>query len=146
MQFWKQKSLSEMTNEEWESLCDGCGKCCLNKIIDDDTDELYYTDVGCELLDSNTCQCKQYTKRFDFVPACTEITVKNIADLTWLPESCSYRRLYKGRDLPSWHPLLVGSKKEMNAKGLSVANRIVCETKVKYLEDHIVTWPLKDIE
>ncbi|MCE9678595.1 YcgN family cysteine cluster protein [Shewanella sp. AS1] len=144
--FWKEKTLAELTLDEWEQLCDGCGKCCLNKIIDDDTDELYYTNAACKLLDNQACHCIHYANRFDHVPSCTKVTLENIAELTWLPDSCAYRRLYLGRDLPSWHPLLSGSKQAMHDLGISVRNKTVNETKVKYLEDHIVSWPLKDCD
>nr|WP_228290918.1 YcgN family cysteine cluster protein [Shewanella cyperi] len=145
-EFWKHKRLDEMSSQEWESLCDGCGKCCLNKIIDDDTDELYYTNAACKLLDRDECRCRHYTERFSYVPGCAAITVDNIGQLDWLPESCAYIRLYKGRDLPSWHPLLTGSKDAMHAAGMSVRGKVVCETKVRYLDDHIVLWPLLDCD
>lgn len=135
-----------MSKEEWESLCDGCGKCCLNKLIDDETDELYYTNAACKLLDRDACRCRHYEERFNFVPGCAAITVENIASLTWLPDSCAYIRLYQGRDLPSWHPLITGSKDAMHAAGMSVKGKVVCETKIRDLEDHIVLWPLKDID
>ncbi|WP_394202013.1 YcgN family cysteine cluster protein [Shewanella waksmanii] len=146
MAFWKQKSLEQLTTVEWEQLCDGCGKCCLNKLIDDETEELYYTNAACKLLDSDSCGCVHYIQRFDFVPTCTKVTIDNIAELTWLPESCAYRRLYMGRDLPSWHPLIVGDKQQMHAKGMSVKGKVVNETKVRDIEDHIVLWPLRDCD
>ncbi|WP_261922011.1 YcgN family cysteine cluster protein [Shewanella sp. NFH-SH190041] len=146
MSFWKQKTLAEMSTEEWEMLCDGCGKCCLNKLIDDETDELYYTNAACLLLDCQTGQCKHYSDRFKHVPQCTEITVDNIAELDWLPDSCAYRRLHLGRELPSWHPLIAGSKVAMRNNGMSVCGKVVCETQVKDIEDHIVLWPLKDMD
>ncbi|CAM4097958.1 YcgN family cysteine cluster protein [Shewanella aquimarina] len=146
MSFWKEKTLAELSAQEWESLCDGCGKCCLNKIIDDETDELYYTNAACKLLDAKACNCMHYEQRFTFVPSCTKVTVDNIAELTWLPDSCAYRRLYQGRDLPSWHPLLTGDKTKMHELGMSIRNKIVNENKVRYLEDHIVLWPLKDCD
>lgn len=144
MAFWKEKTLAEMDTTEWESLCDGCGKCCLNKMIDDDTEQLYYTNAACKLLDPHDGHCIHYTKRFNFVPLCTQVTIDNVAELTWLPDSCAYRRLYLGRSLPSWHPLLTGSKDEMHQLGMSTRDKTISETKVKYMEDHIVLWPLKD--
>ncbi|QSX35116.1 YcgN family cysteine cluster protein [Shewanella avicenniae] len=144
--FWETKSLAEMTAEEWELLCDGCGKCCLNKLIDDDTEELYYTNVACKLLSAKECGCIHYANRFQFVPQCTAITIDNIAELTWLPDSCAYRRLYAGRGLANWHPLISGDKKLMHRKGISVKGKIVSETKVRDVEDHIVIWPLLDVE
>jgi uncharacterized protein len=146
MAFWTEKTLAEMTPTEWESLCDGCGKCCLNKLIDDETDELYYTNASCHLLNLETCSCKRYPERFEYVPECTAITVDNIASLTWLPDSCAYRRLYLGRTLPSWHPLLTGSKDAMHQAGISIKDKTISETKVRDIEDHIVLWPLKDID
>ncbi|MEO3682383.1 YcgN family cysteine cluster protein [Shewanella vesiculosa] len=145
-QFWTTIPLEDMTTEQWESLCDGCGKCCLNKIIDDETDELYYTNAACHLLDDSSCGCRRYPERFTYVPECTAITPVNIAELTWLPDSCAYRRVYAGKGLPSWHPLLTGNKDAMHAAGISVQGKTVNETKVKYLEDCIVLWPMLDVE
>ncbi|MGB0895173.1 MAG: YcgN family cysteine cluster protein [Parashewanella sp.] len=142
MSFWETKSLSEMTTDEWESLCDGCGKCCLNKIIDDETDELFYTDAACRLLDVKTCECKHYSTRFDYVPDCTVVTLEKLPEMDWLPESCAYRRLFLGKQLPKWHPLIAGTKKKMHRKEMSVKNKAVNEKHIKNLEDHIVMWPL----
>ncbi|MCL1143069.1 YcgN family cysteine cluster protein [Shewanella gaetbuli] len=144
--FWETTALENMTAVQWESLCDGCGKCCLNKLIDDDTDELYYTNAACHLLDDNSCNCRRYIERFKFVPDCTVVSMDNLAELTWLPESCAYRRLYLGRGLPSWHPLITGSKDEMHRLGMSVQAKTVNEMKVRYLEDNIVMWPLEDLD
>ncbi|MBR9727097.1 YcgN family cysteine cluster protein [Shewanella intestini] len=144
MTFWKDTPLIDMTQEQWEQLCDGCGKCCLNKIIDDETEQLYYTNVACHLLNHQSCRCEKYPQRFEFVPQCTAITVDNIASLTWLPDSCSYKRLYEGRGLASWHPLITGSKDAMHKAGMSVRKKVKNEKKVKWLEDHIVLWPLVD--
>ncbi|MDF0535956.1 YcgN family cysteine cluster protein [Shewanella yunxiaonensis] len=146
MPFWLSKTLEEMTTDEWEQLCDGCGKCCLNKIIDDETDKLYYTNVACKLLSDKDCRCSHYSQRFELVPQCTAVTPQNIASLDWLPDSCAYRRLYLGRSLPSWHPLLTGNKKQMHKMGMSVKGKIVSETRVRELEDYIVIWPLQDID
>ncbi|MCL1123459.1 YcgN family cysteine cluster protein [Shewanella surugensis] len=146
MPFWKTTPLAEMSPTQWESLCDGCGKCCLNKIIDDETEVLYYTNVACELLAHQQGSCKDYEHRFTKVPGCTKVSMDNIAELTWLPKSCAYRRLYLGRDLPHWHPLITGSKQAMQAAGNSVNGRVISEQRVKYLEDHIVLWPLKDVD
>jgi uncharacterized cysteine cluster protein YcgN (CxxCxxCC family) len=146
MAFWTEKTLAEMTASEWESLCDGCGKCCLNKLIDDETEALYYTNASCHLLNLQSCSCSRYPERFEYVPECTAITVDNIASLTWLPDSCAYRRLHLGRPIPSWHPLITGSKDAMHQAGMSVKGKVVNETKVRNIEDHIVLWPLKDID
>lgn len=144
MSFWKEKTLFQMNTLEWESLCDGCGKCCLNKLIDDETEELYYTNAACKLLDHQEGHCVHYQDRFNFVPLCTQVTVDNVGELTWLPDSCAYRRLHLGRDLPSWHPLNTGSKEAMHQAGMSTQNKVKCETNIKYMEDHIVLWPLRD--
>ena len=146
MNFWTNTPLKEMTTEQWESLCDGCGKCCLNKIIDDETEELYYTNAACHLFDDKTCNCRQYNTRLSLVPECTTITPENVSSLTWLPDSCAYRRLDAGRDLPSWHPLLTGSKAAMHGMGISAQHKTVNENTVKYLDDCIVLWPLKDVD
>ncbi|MCL1073194.1 YcgN family cysteine cluster protein [Shewanella dokdonensis] len=146
MSFWLSKTLNEMTQDEWEQLCDGCGKCCLNKLIDDETDKLYYTNVACKLLSDKDCSCSHYSQRFEIVPQCTAVTPQNIASLDWLPDSCAYRRLSLGRPLPSWHPLLTGSKKQMHKKGMSVKGKTVNETRVRDLEDYIVIWPLQDAD
>ncbi|MCW3174055.1 YcgN family cysteine cluster protein [Shewanella subflava] len=146
MRFWETTALKDMTSEQWESLCDGCGKCCLNKIIDDETEELYYTNAACHLLDDESCQCRRYPERFKYVPECTVISLENLPELHWLPDSCAYRRLFVGRDLPSWHPLITGSKEAMHLAGMSVKAKTVNEMKVRYLEDNIVLWPLQDID
>lgn len=146
MAFWNEKTLADMNTTEWESLCDGCGKCCLNKLIDDETEQLYYTNAACLLLDAKQGHCKSYEQRFSSVPTCTKVTMDNLAMLTWLPDSCSYRRLNEGRGLPSWHPLKTGSKEAMIEAGMSVAGKVTCETKIRDIEDHIVIWPMKDVE
>ncbi|GLS84741.1 YcgN family cysteine cluster protein [Paraferrimonas haliotis] len=142
--FWETKSLSELTSDEWEQLCDGCGKCCLNKVIDDDTDDIYYTEVACKLLDDKSCQCKQYETRFKYVPDCVTITLENIESLPWLPNSCAYKRLYYGESLPKWHYLIAGDKRKMHRKQKSVQGKTICETQIKELQDHIVIWPIMD--
>ncbi|MDB2387051.1 YcgN family cysteine cluster protein [Shewanella sp.] len=146
MAFWNEKTLTQMSHDEWESLCDGCGKCCLNKLIDDETEQLYYTNAACQLLDPQQGHCQNYAQRFQFVPSCTKVTLDNLSMLTWLPDSCAYRRLNENRGLPTWHPLLTGSKEAMIAAGMSVAGKVVCETQIRDIEDHIVIWPMKDID
>src|SRR5689334_3591803 len=102
--FWRRKAMSEMTRAEWESLCDGCGRCCLNKLIDEDTNETVFTDVGCTLLDGETCRCKDYKNRQAKVPDCVRLTWRNVKRLSWLPPTCGYRLVANGQDLPWWHP------------------------------------------
>ena len=106
--FWQRKSLEEMTNSEWESLCDGCGKCCLNKLEEEGTDRTYYTDVGCRLLDGKTCRCRDYAHRLEQVDDCVRLTPESLKTITWLPPSCAYVLLAKGKDLYWWHPLVSG--------------------------------------
>ncbi|RUO59533.1 YcgN family cysteine cluster protein [Pseudidiomarina insulisalsae] len=146
--FWQRKSFAQMTHEEWESLCDGCGKCCLHKLIDsDDMDEtVHYTDVSCVLLNTETAQCSNYAERTQHVLDCVVITPENVYELDFMPTSCAYRRLAEGRGLASWHPLLHGgSKAAMIAAGMSAAGRVLNEDEVhEDLELRIVTWPLND--
>ncbi len=146
--FWQAKQLDEMTQDEWESLCDGCGKCCLNKLIDDDTEALHFTNVCCELLDTDSGRCSNYPARRKFVPDCVSITPENLSTLFYLPPSCAYRRLAEGRDLAAWHPLRHhGDRSAMIAAGMSVVGRVERESQLSMeLEDRIVTWPLRDCD
>ncbi|MCE2571915.1 YcgN family cysteine cluster protein [Motilimonas eburnea] len=139
--FWQEKTLAKMTAQEWELLCDGCGKCCLSKLIDDDTDELHYTNVACKLLNTKSCQCKKYDKRFKHVPDCIKVSLDNIDQFQYLPGSCAYRRLAEGKPLPEWHPLLTGSTSAMHAGGHSVRGKVITEFDEIDLQDHIATWP-----
>ena len=127
-----------MTDKEWESLCDGCGKCCLHKLIDEDTDELYFTNVACNLLDVKSCQCRDYANRFNYNEGCLKLTRQNLEEFTWLPSTCAYRLLFEGKALPSWHPLLTGSKKAMHAANMSVQDKTVYAIEVIDWEDHIL--------
>lgn len=140
--FWERKTLAQMNDAEWEALCDGCGKCCLNKVIDDDTDDLYFTDIACQLLNPKSCQCSRYEKRFKYVPDCVKVTLDDIESFHWLPPSCAYRRLLEGEALPEWHPLLTGSQSEMHKRNQSVRGKVVSELDGYDLQDRIVTWPL----
>ncbi len=119
--FWQEKSLDEMTDKEWESLCDGCGRCCLYKYIDSETKTLQSTNVACKLLNIKTCQCSHYEKRLERMKGgCIKLTRENITTLDWLPPTCAYRLLAQGKPLPSWHPLITGSKAAMHAERISV--------------------------
>lgn len=138
--FWQEKSLRDMSEQEWESLCDGCGKCCLNKLIDEDTDELVFTNVACNLLNTKTCQCSDYLNRFEREPDCLQITPDKIEEYHWLPSTCAYRLLAEGGDLPAWHPLLTGSGSEMHKAGQSVRGKVVHEAFAGDWEDHIIFW------
>lgn len=158
--FWEQKALEDMSTQEWEALCDGCAKCCLNKFIDDEEQEgptdyiadeetVYYTNIACKYLNSHKCECTVYDQRTVLVPDCVKLTKENLKDIFFMPTSCSYRRLYEGRGLPSWHPLLNGGKKSlMHKKQMSVRNKTISEDAVdmEKFEDYIVSWALNDLD
>jgi uncharacterized cysteine cluster protein YcgN (CxxCxxCC family) len=142
--FWKTKTLEEMSGAEWESLCDGCARCCLEKLEDEDTGKIYFTHVSCKLLDSGLCACKDYANRSDQVPDCVRLTPKNVRTLNWLPPSCGYRLVAEGRDLYWWHPLISGDPNTVHEAGVSVRGRVQgTENEIADadLEDHIVQWP-----
>jgi hypothetical protein len=141
--FWRTKSLAEMTGPEWESLCDGCARCCLNKLEYEDTGEIEWTDVACRLLDDDTCRCRDYAHRHRRVPDCLALTAENVPRLTWLPPTCGYRLVAEGRDLYWWHPLVSGDPETVHAAGISVRHRTVSETVVPVadFDDHVVAWP-----
>jgi uncharacterized cysteine cluster protein YcgN (CxxCxxCC family) len=140
--FWNTKPLAEMTIQEWESLCDGCGRCCLHKLEDIETGLYFYTDVACRLLDASSCRCTGYQQRLTQVPDCLQLSVHDCAQFNWLPASCAYRRLAEGKDLEWWHPLLSGDPETVFAAGISVRGRTVRENDVppEQLEDHIISW------
>ena len=139
--FWRTKSLAEMTDAEWESLCDGCGRCCLHKLRDETTGALAFTNVACRLLDTKTCRCTDYAHRRRRVRDCVRLTPDSLAAIDWLPPSCAYRRLAEGLDLPAWHPLLTGDPASVHRAGASVSGRVVSEAKAIALEEHVVAWP-----
>ncbi|WP_281684568.1 YcgN family cysteine cluster protein [Thalassobaculum salexigens] len=141
--FWETKSLSQMTRAEWESLCDGCGKCCLVKLQDAETDEISYTDVACKLLDCGSCRCSDYANRKKIVPDCVVLSVKLVSQLQWMPSTCAYRLLKEGKPLYWWHPLVSGDPDTVHEAGVSVRGRAISETVVDDAElvEHIVDWP-----
>ncbi|HGJ5883126.1 YcgN family cysteine cluster protein [Arsenophonus sp.] len=136
--FWQRKTLEQMTNEEWESLCDGCGQCCMHKLLDADTDEIYFTNVACDQLDLKSCQCKNYAERFRYEPDCIKLTRDNLTTFRWLPNTCAYRLIAEGKPLPAWHPLKTGSKLAMHQAKISVRHIAVREIEVMDWEDHII--------
>lgn len=118
--FWRSKTLTEMTPTEWESLCDGCALCCLHKVEDEDTQEVFYTTVVCHLLDFETCRCTQYEKRCQLVPSCVKLKPEDVESFHWLPPTCAYRLVHEGKDLPEWHPLLTGDPNSVIKANASV--------------------------
>ena len=140
--FWKTKSLDEMTAEEWETLCDGCGKCCLHKIEDIESGKVYFTNVACRLLDLQSCRCRDYESRSDQVKDCFPLTVELVKKANWLPKSCAYRRLTEERELAWWHPLVSGNPNTVRQMGISVCGKAVSELDVDLedLEDMVVDW------
>jgi uncharacterized cysteine cluster protein YcgN (CxxCxxCC family) len=140
MSFWREKSLAAMTTEEWESLCDGCGKCCLHKLEDEDSGEIYFTSVVCNLIDLKTCRCTRYSERCTLVPDCLDLKQHEFAKFNWLPATCAYKLLADGEDLPPWHPLISGSSESVHDAGVSVRSYAMKEAEVDDLEDHIIEW------
>ncbi len=139
--FWRRKSLAEMSLGEWESLCDGCGRCCLHKLRDEDTDEISFTNVACRLLDLGTSRCSDYARRQRKVPDCVRLTPQALREVDWLPPSCAYRLLDEGKDLPSWHPLVSGDPDSVRRAGAAVGGRVLSERDAGPLEHHVVEWP-----
>jgi hypothetical protein len=144
--FWKTKSLAELNDSEWESLCDGCGRCCLNKLIDEETNATVYTDVSCKLLDCQSCRCSDYAHRQAKVKDCVRLTPRNIRRLKWLPPTCAYRLVADGKDLAWWHPLVSGDPETVHQAGISVRGRVGAQeddVADDELEDRIVSWPAR---
>ncbi|MEP5151389.1 YcgN family cysteine cluster protein [Planktotalea sp.] len=143
--FWERKTMAQMSQKEWEALCDGCGKCCLNKLEDEDSGEVALTNVACRLLDDSTCHCSQYPIRHQFIPECIVMTPDNIAEHQyWLPQTCAYRLVYEGRPLEKWHPLISGDPASVHAAGVSVKGKTVPEFEVHEdeWEEHIIEEPI----
>lgn len=142
--FWERVDLADMTPAEWEALCDGCGKCCLNKLEDADTRQVVFTRVACRLLDDTTCRCAQYDIRKEFVPDCVVLTPESLPDVAYfMPSSCAYRRLYQGQALEAWHPLISGDPESVHRAGISVQGMTVPEYEVPEddWEDYVIEEP-----
>ncbi|MGN6499378.1 MAG: YcgN family cysteine cluster protein [Tsuneonella sp.] len=137
--FWE-RPLAELGREEWEALCDGCGRCCLHKLEDEDTGEIAHTNVACKLLDCQTGRCTDYRHRRAFVPDCLRLTLRIVSDVAWLPGTCAYRLRADGKPLPAWHYLLSGDREAVHRSGPGVAGRVVSEIDAGPLEHHVVEW------
>lgn len=143
--FWEKKPLTSLNQQEWEALCDGCGKCCLNKLEDGDTGEVALTRVACRMLDDETCRCSQYDIRHQFVPECIVLKPSNIdSHAYWMPQTCAYRLLWEGKPLFDWHPLISGTAQSVHDAGISVQGWTVSEfeTPEDEWEDHIIEEPV----
>ncbi len=141
--FWREKPLEALDPAEWESLCDGCGRCCLNKLEDWDTGEIHWTNVACRLLDGDSCACSNYERRRDFVPDCVQLTPQTVREIDWLPPTCAYRLVAEGRDLYWWHHLLSGDRETVHQAGISAKGRTISDEGLEPedYEDHLVAWP-----
>ncbi len=143
--FWETTPLKKMTRDQWEALCDGCGRCCLHKLEDEETGEVFYTDVACRLFDVRSCRCSDYANRTRHVPACLTLTAANASTWAWLPASCAYRRLAQGLGLADWHPLRTGDPESVHRAGISIRDRVVSEENVPLdrLVAHIIDFEEK---
>ena len=142
--FWESVPLARMTRDEWEALCDGCGKCCMNKLEDDETGEVALTNVACRLFDDSTCRCARYETRHRYVPECVVLRPQTLHEnLYWMPETCAYKLLHTGRPLPDWHPLVSGTSRSVHRAGVSMQHRTTPEYAVDEddWEEHIIEEP-----
>ena len=144
--FWEAKTLEQMDAQEWESLCDGCGLCCLVRFEDEETLEVIPTRVHCKLFDSEQCRCSNYEARKKFVPDCIKLTPHNIDDLQWMPPSCAYRRLHEGKPLPAWHHLITGDRESVHRAGVSIRGQTLSELELGDPEDALdfAAWDLNE--
>ncbi|MGI0117732.1 YcgN family cysteine cluster protein [Zooshikella sp. RANM57] len=140
--FWQQKSLKQFSKEEWESVCDGCGLCCLHKLEDEDDGQVYYTQIACRLLDDDSCRCQEYEQRTHHIPECTVLSPEYITEFHWLPPTCAYRLLAEDKPLPAWHPLVTGCAESVHEEGVSVKGKTLCETQIpeEDWQDYLIHW------
>ncbi len=145
--FWE-RPLDTLTHVEWEALCDGCGRCCLHKLEDEDSGELAFTWLACDLLDCESGYCSNYENRREFVPDCIQLTLEDLSQYNWLPPTCAYRLRFEGKPLPAWHPLLSGDPDSVRAARVSVAGRVIGESVAPDLPliDYVVDWPGQEPE
>jgi uncharacterized cysteine cluster protein YcgN (CxxCxxCC family) len=139
--FWD-LPLEQLNKEQWEALCDGCGRCCLKKLICSDSERVHYTRVVCRYLDQNKCRCQAYSRRQKLVPDCLVLTMENLPHLDWIPDTCAYRLRLEGKPLPAWHPLLTGSRDAIQQQQISVTGKVISEEYVHDdgLQEHIIRW------
>ena len=140
--FWQTKTLAEMSDLEWESLCDGCARCCMHKLEDEDTGEVHYTSIVCSYLDQDSCQCSDYSRRNTNVPECVLLTPERVDEFGWLPTTCAYRLIAEGKDLFDWHPLVSGDKASVQAAGIAVTGKVIDERSVHpdSHQEYIIRW------
>lgn len=145
--WWDTIALAEMTRDQWESLCDHCGKCCLIKLEDEDDGQVYYTDIVCDLFKGDDCHCSDYWNRETLVPTCVRLTQDNLETINWMPPTCAYRSIRDEQGLPDWHHLVSGSKATIHEVGQSAKGKTIFEKNIKHEDDyqeHVVEWPLID--
>jgi uncharacterized cysteine cluster protein YcgN (CxxCxxCC family) len=143
--FWQTTALADMDEAQWEAVCDGCAKCCLVKLQDEDSGELAFTNLACRQLDLGTCRCKDYERRTQVVSDCVKLTKDNLAQIDFMPPSCAYRLLNEGKDLPDWHPLVSGTPASVVEAGMSVHGRVIPENEGdEDAENHVVEWPFDE--
>jgi len=140
--FWEAKSLDDLSDEEWEALCDGCGRCCLHKLEDEDSGAVHYTDIACQLLDTATCRCSDYSSRFTRVPDCLSVRPLTEQKIAWLPSTCAYVKRYNGEPLADWHPLISGNAESVRTAGIGMQGRCQRESEVPVIEwpHHLISW------
>jgi len=140
--FWERKTLEELTDTEWESLCDGCGQCCLHKLVNEESTDVFYTRVACALLNTETARCSHYPERFSKVKDCLDVRGMTVSELAWMPKTCAYRLVHERQPLPCWHPLVTGDAASTAATGITVSGWAVSEKNVDMnnLEAEIIEW------